>query len=143
MRKAYEDPEKHLQRHMGQAADRYVSGLQRAGLKPNQKLTKAVAERAYEQARESYTREAEETLENNVQVILQEHRRNMNEIKRGGAKLRLWTCPPAALMLGGVAWYNYTFHPGPEGMLVAAMYACGALAFLGMLIGGAIFDRPK
>lgn len=127
---------------MGQSAKRYVAGLERAGLEPNERLTRAMAERALIEARKDYNRRAAETQRHNIGVIVENHNRRMNEIKRSGHKLRLWTCPPIAALFGFMAWYSFS-HPGAVGVVMGVVYTLGALAFLGMLILGAIFDRPK
>jgi hypothetical protein len=142
VRKAYEDPESHFKRHMEQSANKYMDGLQRAGLKPNAKLTRAMAARAANEAGQSYIRETMETRDANISSILKDHNKRMNMIKRQGAALRLKTCPPIAFVFGVLAWYAFNH---PVGFIPGAwiIYACMSLAFLVMLVLGAIFDRPK
>lgn len=135
----YEDPRRYMQRHLEQAADRYADGLQRSGLRPNNRLTRAMAERALREAQENYIRDITELRDRRIAAILREHRESLNAIKRKGASLRLKTCPPIALLFGGEAWYN--FHQ-PGGFFMGILFAGFALAFLAMLILGAIFDRP-
>jgi hypothetical protein len=54
--------------------------------------------------------------------------------------LRLWLCPLIALCFGALSWYHFSrTHDTGMGVL----YALGSLAFLAMLILGAIFDRPQ
>lgn len=139
MRK-HEDPQQHLDRHMERAARQYVDGLQRAGIKPTHKLTKAVAERAAREARASYIQDATDVRDHNIAAIVRNHHRRMNQIKRSGALLRLWTCPTIALLFGLLAWYNFTRG---DDVTVGIICAVGGLAFLLMLLLGAIFDRPR
>jgi hypothetical protein len=138
-KKSYPDPDEHFEQHIDRAARRYVDGLSRAGLQPNDRLTRAMAERAWQEAREDYTRQARETFDHNINAILREHHRQMNEIKRSGHRQRLWMCPLIAGIFAGTAYYNVHTHD----LLMAAICAAGALAFLLMLILGAIFDRPR
>jgi hypothetical protein len=140
--KNYEDPQRHFEQSMERSAKKYVDGLERAGLEPNAKLTRVMAERALIEAREDYNRRAAETRHHNIGVIVGNHNRRMNEIKRSGHKLRLWTCPPIAALFGFMAWYSFS-HPGAAGIIMGVVYVFGALAFLAMLVLGAIFDRPK
>src|SRR5579859_2296869 len=136
----HEDPQEHFERHMDRSAKRYVVGLQKAGLEPNDKLTRAMAERALAEARSDYGRTSAEVRDHNLKVIVKGHNRRMNAIKREGASLRLKTCLPIALVLGMLAWYNFG-HPG--GFWMGVCYLVGAFAFLAMLVLGALFDRPR
>jgi Flp pilus assembly protein TadB len=138
-KKRYPDPEEHLTQYMERAAERYMDGLSRAGLKPNDRLTRAMARRALHSAQEDYMRQARETRDHNINAILREHHREMNEIKRRGHQQRLWMCPLIAGIFAGVAYYNLVHT---HDLLMAAICAAFALAFLLMLILGAIFDRP-
>jgi len=54
--------------------------------------------------------------------------------------LRLWICSPIAVFFGLMAWYSFT-HSG--GLIVATIYIFGSLAFLALLVLGALFDRPR
>ncbi len=139
MRQDYEDPQTHLERHMDRAAETYRDGLQKAGLAPNAILTKAMAERALRQAWESYIQQATDIRDRNIDAILREHTARMNVIKRQGSRLRLMTCPPITLFRGIGSWYSFTH----TGVMMGMVYAGGALAYLAMLILGAIFDRPE
>lgn len=134
----YEDPHKHLHRSLERSTDRYVQGLHRSGLKPNARLTRAMAERAVREARESYIREATEIRDHNIGVIHRNHQRRLKRIKQEGASLRLKTCPPIAALFGAVAWYCFL---QPSGFLLGLLYTFASLAFLAMLVLGAIFDR--
>lgn len=73
-----------------------------------------------------------------VNGIIRDSNREMNQIKRSGAKLRLWTIPPISVLLALLAWYNWTHGTVSIGIVNAA----GSLAFLAMLVLGAIIDRP-
>jgi hypothetical protein len=141
-KRRYPDPQQHFEQHMQSAAQRYVDGLNRAGLPPSERLTRAVARRAWHHARESYIQEAQAVRDHNISVIMQDHNRRMNEIKLRGHRIRLWTCPPIALVFGVLAWYNFQSHL-PDGFTVGIICAVFALAFLSMLILGAFFDRPR
>lgn len=130
MRKPYEDPHQHFERYIGRAADRYADGLQRAGLQPNEKLTRAMAERAFYAAREDYERQSAQTYENNIVRILHEHRARDKQIRREGARLAWITAPLVMLVFGVCAWFNW--HAGEWEM--ALVYMAGVLAFLLMLV---------
>lgn len=132
-----EDPQRCFEKHMQQAVEKYKQGLQRAGLPPNDTLTKAVAQRALEEAKANYIQQVIETQDHNIEVILSEHKRCLRDIKRDGAKLRLLTCPPIAAFFGGMAWYSFN---QPSGLAMGIVFTVGALAFMAMLVGG-IFDR--
>ncbi len=138
MRRNDEGPHQHLTRHMERAAAQFVDGLQWTGLEPNERLTRAVAERTIREARASYVREATDSRDQHIQEIISDHTRRMNAIKRSGARLRLITCPPIALFFGLLAWYSFS----QGGFVLDVCYVVGALAFLAMLFLGAIFDRP-
>ena len=89
---------------------------------------------------EEQLRKVRKLRNQNVTRILNEHRLRMNDIKRRGHHLRLWLCPLIALCFGALSWYHFSrTHDTGMGVL----YALGSLAFLAMLILGAIFDRPQ
>ncbi len=135
----WKNPHEHFEEHLSRSARRYAEGLIRAGIEPHPILTRAMAERAVQEAQESYIRETLEIRDHHIGVILEEHRQRLNAIKRRGAKLRLLTCPPVALCFGAMAWYSYAHHHFD----LVALYTFAALAFLAMLVLGAIFDRPR
>jgi hypothetical protein len=135
----YPDPEQYLEGHIERSVAKYARGLRQAGLEPNHTLTKALAERACEEAKENYTREAKKVLDHNIGLVIKDHRRRMNKIKRQGATLRLWLCPLLAACGGLMAWYSFSQGDFTQGIV----YAAGGLAFLAMLVFGAIFDRPR
>lgn len=148
MRKeSYENPHEHYQRYMEREAEQYAEGLERAGLQPNKTLTKALFERAHQGAKKDYSRSAVRTRDHNIGVILDNHRQQMNDIKRREARLRLWMCPPIVLLFGFLAWQRLSTWPSShdlvETLVVSGVYAGIAVAFLAMLVLGAIFDRPK
>lgn len=91
--------------------------------------------------RESFNLEAVKVRDQNIQTILIGHKLRTNEIKRSGHKLRIWTCPFVAAVFVLMAWYSFS-HPGIDGMITGVLYSVGALAFLAMLVLGAIFDKP-
>lgn len=135
----WKNPHEHFEEHLTCSAHRYVDGRRQAGLSPNPTLTNAMAERAVQEATDSYVRETLEIRDHNIAVIVQEHRQRLNAIKRRGARQRLWTCPPIALCFGLMAWYSFT---AGEGLLIGLCYLAGSLTFLAMLVLGAVFDRP-
>lgn len=106
--KTYEDPQEHFDRFIRRAADRYVDGLQKAGLPPSETLIGA-------------------TLAHNISMIQDLHRARNKQIDREGAKMALVICPLAIAMFGVVGW----LQPEPIARL---LYWSGALAFLVMLV---------
>lgn len=138
MRREYEDPEEYYQKYIDRAADRYANGLRRSGLKPNDRLTRAMAERTAREAQASYIRDMTEVRDHNIQMILRDHKKRLRQIKREGASLRLKTCPPITALFGFMAWYS--FHQ-PGGFVNGLIYVVASFTFLAMLILGAIFDR--
>lgn len=138
--KRQESAEEHLEKQIKRSAERYVNGLQKTGLKRSEKLERAIAERTLREARESHIREATETRDHNIAAIMRKHHEEMNAIKRSGAKLRWKMCPLIALVFGAAAWYN--FGRLGDGFLFGILYTVFALAFVAMLVFGAIFDRP-
>lgn len=126
-----EDPEEHFSRYIEQASERYWDGLHRAGLEPNETLTRAVAERALEEAKASYLQHAAETRDHNIEVILKEHDQRLREIKREGARLGFWICLPLAAGLGVWAWYNVCYR---HDWIIGIVFSIAALACLVMLV---------
>ena len=139
---SYEDPHQHMERHLRRSAEKYVSGLQKAGLRPNDRLTRAMAERAVQEAEGSYRQHAIETRDHNIQVIMDDHRKRMNQIRREGLFQSLKMCPPIILLFGGLAWYSFS-HPGQFISGAVWFYAGAALAFLLLLLCSILFNRPK
>lgn len=138
----YPDVQHHLDASIERAAGRYLEAIQQTGLAPNDTLTRAIAEQTLHDAEASYTQEAAEIRDHNIEVILERHYRGMNAVKREGAKLRLITCPPIALLFGVLAWYSFQ-QSAPAGVMMGLLLSIGSLAFLLMLVLGAIFDRPR
>ncbi len=138
MKKRYPDSKQHFKGHIERAAQRYVDGVELAGIEASPTLTRAMAERAVREAVDSYEQETRETLDHNIGVILKDHNERMNEIKRCGHRMRLWTCPPIAALLGLVSWYHFA----SGSVMMGVLFVVGSLAFLAMMILGAIFDRP-
>ena len=135
----YPDPQEHLNRHIDQAAQRYVFAVEEGVLQPSERLEQAIAVRTLLEARESYVQESNEILKHNVSIIEQRYRERNNAIKRSGARMRLWCCPLLATALGLFAWACFA----QSIWLMGWIYTAGALAFLGMLVGGWIVDRPE
>lgn len=132
--------EKHLEKHIERLAKKYADGIQKVGLKRSKTLEKAISERTLREAKESYIQEVTETRDRNIAAILSNHHEEMNDIKKRGLRLRLKTCSPIALVFGLVAGYN--FGRPSDGWQFGILYSIFALAFLAMLVFGAIFDRP-
>lgn len=78
-------------------------------------------------------------LRYSVNGIIRDSNREQNQIKLRSAKLRLIVCPLISLLFAFLAWYNLSGH-GDRG--VGIVHAVASLAFLLMLVLGAIFDRP-
>ena len=72
-------------------------------------------------------------------VIVEAHDRQMNQIKRESAKWRMIACPLIALFFALIAWHSFSQGRIPNGV----WYSVGSLAFVAMLVLGAIFDRPR
>jgi hypothetical protein len=142
MRQSYRNHRQFVREQMEQEADRYMDGLQKAGLPPNARLTRAMAERASNKAEERYREHVSETFYQNTQHIMRTHKREMNQIKREGTRFGLKVILPIALFLGGLAWYSYG-HPGWFIPGAWICYAAFALALLSILALGAIFNRPE
>jgi hypothetical protein len=138
----YGDVDKRFEKHLKAADERYAAWLRRGGVEPNDILIRENRDNALNEARESFVQESVEIRDHNIGVILKDHNKRLNTIKCEGAHLRVWTCPPIALFFGLLAWYSFS-RTGAEGMMMGVIYGIGALAFLGMLVLGAIFDRPK
>ena len=133
------DPQQHFDRSLKRSDEEYAAWLRRGGVEPNDILMREHRPDAFREARDSFVREATEVRDQNVKVILREHRRRVNKLKRQGAKLRMRVCPPIAALFGLLAWYNFT---QAGGFVMGIISTVGALAFLAMLVLGAIFDRP-
>lgn len=128
----YEDPEKYRKQHIEQSAKKYMHGLQKAGLKPNPTLTRAVAERAVEEAHTSYVQEAHAIRDHNVKIILKDHKKRVRQIRRSTHKRRLFCCLMIALFFAFLSWYNVSQGGFGEGVI----YAIGSLSFLAMVVFG-------
>ena len=126
----YEDPDRHLGKHIERAAGRYIDGLNRAGLRPNKILTRAMSARAANEARADYEEQSFHTFQNNVHTIFDDYRQRDRQIRREGARMAWMMCPFAFLLLGSVSWLN--FHQGDAS--IGLLCAVGALAFLVMLV---------
>ena len=136
MRKQFQDPDEYLGQHMEAAAERYMDGLQRAELKPNNRLTRAMSERAFHEASVGYQQHLDETLHHNVQNIMRDHQRRDRQIRREGASWGLKIFPIITLVFALIAWYD--FGHGDPGMWI--IYAAGALVFF-VLTLAAIANR--
>lgn len=137
--KQFPDPQQHFNESVVRSNEKYAAWLRRGGVEPNEILMRANQDDAINEAADSYIQEATEILDHNTRLILKNSHRRMNQIKRRGANLRLWTCLPIALLLGLVAWYCFS----QANIVLGLAYSIGVFAFLGMLVFGAIFDRSR
>ena len=138
----YPDVEQHLQSRLERTAHQYVETMQHTGMEPNETLIKAITERALCEAEAEYREEAMKTFHHNVSAILGRQQRRMNAVKREGVKMRLLTCPPVTLVFALLAWYSF-HQSAPVGLIMGVLLSIGSLAFLLMLVLGAIFDAPQ
>ncbi len=136
-----EHPQQYFDRYLDQAADRYVQGLKRAGLRPNARLTKAVAERAAREAYDGYMRQLNEARNHDIQIILYAYHLQMKTLKQESARLRLKVCLPLAALFGGLAWYSGTHSGFIAGS--SLLFALGVGVLLAVIVLGAIFDRAR
>ncbi len=138
----YPDLDQYMKASMHASAEKYVRGLQRAGLEPNNTLIRALAEMAVQEARGKYIQQLIETRDHNIRVILNNHRRRMNEIKREGAKLYLKICLPVALLFGLLACYSFA-HAGTIESLIGGVYSIACIVVLAVPVLGTIFERLR
>lgn len=138
MMRDYEEAERNRNQYIEDAARRYVIGMHQAGLQPNPRLERAIAERIGREAATRYIEDMTAILHHNLGYLTHTHQRRLNEIKRSGARLRWRLCPPFVAVFAFLAWLNFT-----RGHIELVMlFAVAALAWLAILVGGAIFDRP-
>lgn len=126
------------EQYVHQAVEYYLAGLRRAEVQPNETLVKAIAERALQGAISKHMEEARQIRDHNIAVIVQDHKRRLCEIKHSGARLRLWMCPAIATWFTLLAWYSVGYQ---HAWIAGIVFSVGALAFLAMLVYGALFDR--
>ena len=131
----YEDVQQHVERHMKRSAEKYVDGLQKAGLQPNARLTKAVAERALAETRENYIQNATALRDRNIKMILKKIRRRS---ARRRIRQRLLLCVPLVLVFGAMAWYSFRYT---HNVALGAGYISGALILVILSVLGAVFDQ--
>jgi len=135
----YPDQGLHFEQHLQREATAFVDGMKEAGLEPSEALVKAVAMRVVDAALKSYVEEATLVLVSHTESIQAVHRNYMKRIKQDAARRRFWLCSPVALIFSVLAWLNFAYASA----VVGSIFAVGALAFLAMLILGAILDRPR
>ncbi len=128
--KDFPDPTHYIDQALDQAARRYAEGVRHAGLKPTETLTRALARRATQEARERYLREMNDTFAHNISVILQEQTKRTRQIKQAERKAAVLLCPLVALVFGALAWFAFRQGAGVLGIV----YSVGALAFLALLL---------
>lgn len=126
----YPDPETFLDEHMQQAAKTYGTWMAEEKIEPTPTLLQAIGEREFERARTHYHAQVDQVFRHNVASIRQQSRQRDLEIRREGARLAWFTCPPVMSFFGGIAWFGFT-HGQP---LVGALFAVGSAAFLAMLV---------
>jgi len=83
------------------------------------------ASRAYR-----YRAEAGTGLRSRVNAHQSAYRRRDRQIRRNGARLAWWTCPPTVVLFVSVAWLNFSQGDTGTGLI----YVAGALVFLVMLV---------
>jgi hypothetical protein len=128
------NPNKYIDEHMKAAADRYVDGLQRAGLKHSERLKRAVFERALQETSTSYKKDLNEAFRHNVQVILHDYGKRDRQIRREDTSWGRKIFPIITLVFTLIAWYN--FGHGDPGMWI--IYAVGALVFFALSLGAIV-----
>ena len=138
----YQNPDQYMRTALQRAAEREAKNLEQAAIAPNETLTEALTERALEEAYDSYVRDALEVRDHNIGVILQDHHRRMNAVKREGATMRWWMCPLLSLVFAILAWYSFA-QATSSSVVLGWLYSVGSLAFLAMLVLGAVFDRLR
>jgi len=68
--------------------------------------------------------------------ILQSTQKAHEHHQRGGMEPAFKFCPPITLLFSVLAWYSFCHS---DGFIVGICYLVGAIAFLAMLVLGAIF----
>lgn len=126
------------EQYVNRAVEYYLAGLRRAEVQPNETLVKAIAKKALQEAISQHMEEARQIRDHNIAVIVRDHKRRLREIKRSEARLRLWMCPLIAAWFAGLAWYSVCYQ---HAWIAGMVFSIGALAFLAMLLLGAMFDR--
>jgi hypothetical protein len=138
----YDDPDAHVRRYMKQAALKYTQDIRRRGLQDSPILRKAAAERALQGAEADYIRKANETYRHNIAMVVRRQKREENAIKRRGKRFGWCVLFPIGIGFGILAWWAYE-HPQEFLPGASLMYGLASFAFLVIVIGGAIFDRPS
>jgi hypothetical protein len=108
-----------------EAAQNYTRWLDEQGMQSNEILMRAYVK----QVLGGWKREAEEVKRGRIEDLIREHKQRDLAIRREGARMAVWTCPPIALMLLLLAWWGVA----SGNALMGLVYAVGALAFLVML----------
>lgn len=127
------DPDRHFQQVKDQIVETYQRGMEERGLVPGPLSAELWAEREVAATFDTYNRRAEEasrsTHEQRVREIIRDHRRRDLTIRREGACMAMWSCPPIALMLLLLAWWGIASGNVAMGLV----YALAAVVFLVML----------
>jgi len=138
----YPDPREYIAEHIRQSMERYSNGLKEAGLQPNEILTKAVIERAIDEAGHNYEQEIDEILVRNIGLIDQKYQsdkkktirkrdKQINKIRRRRIRReRIKTCLPIAVISTLVAGYDFSH----DGMFIGICFSVNALVFLIMIM---------
>ena len=127
----YPDPKKYISDYVSKAADRYIDGLQKVGLKPSPILARVLAERAIQEAEERYHQEADDILEHNIATIINTHKKRKSQIRRQGARWSWFVCLPMMNLFGFLAGY-YCFSQ--TNIPLGIVYGVAALVFVVMLV---------
>lgn len=137
--KAFPDPQHLVTSHVKQAEARYVAWLRRGGVEPNEILMQEHRSQALQEAKDACLREINDIHHHNMKLLLREHQKRLNQIKRNSSWRRWLMGLPIALLLGLLSWY--CFHQAVP--IMGTIFAVGALACLAMLLLGVMVDRPR
>jgi len=138
----YPDPREYIAEHIRQSMEKYANGLKESGLQPNEKLAKAIIERAIDEAGRNYEQEIDEILVRNIGLIDQKYQsgkkkiisnrdRQINKIRRQRARReRMKVCLPIVITSILTAAYQFSHH----GSFVGICFSVNALVFLIMIM---------
>ncbi|GCE18674.1 hypothetical protein [Dictyobacter kobayashii] len=130
--KEYEDPHKHLARHMDAAAKKYAEGLIQAGIdEPSPLLTRAMAERALQDAQKDYERESLAVLNHNIEEIMKEASRLHRQARRKDAPVFLGIFSFIAFVFSIMACMSFLNH----NVVLGCSYCLGVAVFSLLIIG--------
>ncbi len=132
-----ESEKQEIQQQVQQGVACYKELIRQNGLEPDDKLVTIMTLELSTRMVQEY--EAKKDLAVKIKMMQQhQQREGMNEITESGGRMRLIICPLLAAFCVLMAWLNFSHANLPMGLI----FSVGALAFLLMLVLGAIFDRP-